>query len=125
MSDKPSSLDKGQAEHLTEGSGVFGQTATALDVLCCFDGSSAQGDLRSTCSAHEIAKAIGRPREVVDRQIAQLIRLGYLESTSDSRYRLPEQLLSEIEVVASSPRHSRTVGHGRIGGDKGTSSAAS
>jgi DNA-binding IclR family transcriptional regulator len=125
MSKNPSSLDKGQAEHLTEGDGVFGQTATALEVLCCFDGSCVEGDFRSTCSAHEVAKAIGRPREVVDSQIAQLVRLGYLERTPDSRYRLSGQLLSETEVAASSPRHSRTAARIRIEGDKGASSTTS
>jgi hypothetical protein len=125
MSNKPSSFDKEQAERPSERGGVLGRTAGALDVLCCFDGSFGAGRIRSPCSASEIAKAMGRPRGPVERQISQLVGLGYLESTPDSRYRLSGRLLGETTVSAGSPRHSWTAARIRIEGDKGASSTPS
>jgi DNA-binding IclR family transcriptional regulator len=125
MSRKPSSLNKKHAERLTERSGVLGQTAAALNVLCCFDGCSVGCVQGATRSTNEIVTATGRPKGAVERQIGQLMRLGYLERASDGRYRLSERLLGETEVVANSLRHSSTTAHIRIEGDKGTSSTAS
>jgi DNA-binding IclR family transcriptional regulator len=122
MSNKPSSLEKQQAERLNERREAFGQTATALDVLCCFSGSSGGEVRRPTCSSSEIANTVGQPREAVDRQITRLIRLGYLELTPDSRFRLSERLLGETEIVAGSLRHSRTTARIYIDRGKGASS---
>lgn len=123
MSRKPSSLDKEQAERLTERSETLGQTATALDVLRCFDGCSLGNAERMTFSANEIVAATGRPRGIVERQITRLIELGYLEASGDG-YRLSGGLLGE-EVIAKSLRHSHTAMRIRIAGDNGTSSTAS
>ncbi len=121
---EPSSLGKGpkeQAEHPNGGSGVLGQTATALGVLSCFDDSSVD-DPRSTRCADEIAHTTGGSREDVDAQIARLIRLCYLERSSKDHYRLSRPMLGEAEIVAVSIHNSRTPSHGRARGDEGTSS---
>lgn len=123
MSRKPSSLDKEQAERLTERGGTLGQTATALDVLCCLDGCSLGNAERTTLSAKEIVAATGRQRGIVEGQIMRLIRMGYLEGVSGG-YRLSRCLLGE-EVIAGSLRHSCTAMRVRTEGDDGTSSTAS
>ncbi len=122
MSHMPSSPDKGWAEHHEETSEGLGQTAGALDVLCCFDGTPRGGRFRPTYSTSEIARTIERPTEAVDRQIAQLIKLGFLERAPDDRFRLSERLLGTAEVVASSPSHSRTASRVRGEDRKGASS---
>lgn len=98
---------KEQAEHPGERAGVLGRTAAALDVLSCFDSLATDGDRRSTHCADEIARATERSRGEVDRQLALLTRLGYLEGVSGSRFRLSRRMPGGAEIAAVSARHFR------------------
>lgn len=80
-----------------------------LRVLACFEARSrVDYDPLPRRSRHELARLTGLPMITLEHQLGRLTRQGYLERTSDHRYRLTRRLLGDREIVITSTCHSRT-----------------